>query len=304
MQNADKKKKPRAFLYISLGLDLILAAAKFIAAAFSGSSAMISEGIHSTIDAASQILLIWGVYTSKKQPDEKRPFGYGKELYFWSFIVSLIIFLLGGCISIYEGILRMRRPGVDGAGPWNYIILSLALVLTVISMTNASKAFKKQRGELPFWKAVIRTKDPTTPIVLLGDYGDLMGILIAFAGVYLTHRFNNPVFDGLSSIFIGLILAVISGLLIRESKSLLVGEVPTQNKLAEALQIAGADASVLKVKKHFSTVMAPDHLILIMNIVFRDDLTTTQIAETIERITKNIQKECPTIKQIFMEPVR
>jgi cation diffusion facilitator family transporter len=249
-------------------------------------------------------LLIWGIHTSKKEPDEKRPFGYGKELYFWSFIVSLIIFLLGGCISVYEGILRIQRPGTDGIGPWNYIILGFALVLTLISMLNASKAFKKQRGGLPFWKAVIRTKDPTTPIVLLGDYGDLLGILIAFTGVYLAHRFNNPVYDGLSSIAIGFILALISGLLIRESKSLLVGEVPSQNKLAEALQIAGADSSVVKVKKHFSTVMAPDHLILIMNIVFQDGLSTFQITDTIERITKEIQKECPTIKQIFMEPVK
>jgi cation diffusion facilitator family transporter len=296
--------KSRAFLWISLTTDLLLAAAKFVAAAISGSSAMLSEGIHSVIDASSQILLIWGVRMSKKKPDEKRPFGYGRELYFWSFIVSLIIFLVGGCISIYQGFLRMRRPAAEGSGFWNYIILAVAFVLTLIPMLNASRAFKKQRGGIPFWRAVIGTKDPTTPIILLSDYGDLAGIVIAFLGVYLGHTLKNPIYDGLSSILIGLILTLISGLLIRESKSLLVGEIPAKSKLAEALQIAGADPDVVKIKKHFSTVMAPDNLILVMKTEFKEGLSTSQLVKVIERITDNIQKECPTLQQIFMEPVR
>jgi cation diffusion facilitator family transporter len=296
--------KSRSFIRISLVVDLLLATAKFLAAAFTGSSAMISEGIHSTIDAGSQVLLIWGIRTSKKKPDEKRPFGYGKELYFWSFIVSLIIFLVGGCISIYQGFLRMRRPAAEGSGLWNYIILGIALVLTLVSMLSASKAFKRQRGEVPFWKAVIGTKDPTTLIVLLGDYGDLLGIGIAFIGIFLGHLLKNPVYDGLSSIIIGLTLALISGLLIRESKSLLVGEIPAKSKLAEALQIARADPDVIKIKKHLSTVMAPDYLILVMNTEFKPGLTTEQLTKVIERISQNIQKECPTIQQIFMMPVK
>jgi divalent metal cation (Fe/Co/Zn/Cd) transporter len=198
----------------------------------------------------------------------------------------------------------MRRPPAEGSGTWNYIILGIALVLTLISMLSASKAFKRQRGEVPFWKAVIGTKDPTTLIVLLGDYGDLLGIGIAFLGVFLGHLLKNPVYDGLSSIIIGLTLALISGLLIRESKSLLVGEIPSKSKLAEALQIARADPDIVKIKKHFSTVMAPDYLILVMNTEFKPGLKTEQLAEIIERITRHIQKECPTIQQIFMMPVK
>ena len=296
--------KSRSFIRVSLITDLLLATAKFMAAAFTGSSAMLSEGIHSTIDAGSQVLLIWGIRMSKKKPDDKRPFGYGRELYFWSFIVSLIIFLLGGCISIYQGILRMRRPAATGSGFWNYMILGIAFVLTLIPMLSASKAFKKQRGEIPFWKAVIGTKDPTTPIVLLSDYGDMLGIGIAFTGVFLGHLLKNPLYDGLSSIIIGLTLALISGLLIRESKSLLLGEIPSKNKLEDALQIARADPDIIQIKKHLSTVMAPDYLILVMNTVFKPDLTSEQIAEVIERITKKIQQECPSIQQIFMVPVR
>jgi cation diffusion facilitator family transporter len=296
--------KSRSFIYVALGLDLLLAAAKFIAASFTGSSSMISEGIHSTIDATSQILLIWGINTSKKQADEVRPFGYGKELYFWSFIVSLITFLLGGCISMYEGFLRIKNPILDGNPISDYIILALAFILNLISMRTASKSFKKQRGKTLFWDAVLKTKDPTTLIVLLGDYGDLLGIVIAFIGIYLGHVLKNPLYDGITSIIIGFVLASISVLLIRESKSLLVGETPGKKQLAQALAITELDESVIKVKKHFSTVMSPDHTVLILNTVFKENLTTVQITEAIQRISGNIQKDCSNIKQIFIEPVK
>jgi cation diffusion facilitator family transporter len=295
--------KSRSFIYISLGLDLLLAAAKFIAAGFTGSASMISEGIHSAIDATSQVLLILGINTSKKKADEERPFGYGKELYFWSFIVSLITFLLGGCISMYQGFLRIRNPVLDGNLISDYIILGLAFILNLISMRTASKAFKRQRGKTVFWDAVLKTKDPTTLIVLLGDYGDLAGILIAFVGIFLGHVLKNPVYDGITSIIIGFILASISVLLIRESKSLLVGETPGKKQLAQALAITEADESVIKVKKHFSTVMSPDHVVLILNTVFKENLNTSQITEAIQRISGNIQKGCSNIKQIFIEPV-
>jgi cation diffusion facilitator family transporter len=296
--------KSRSFIYISLGLDLLLAAAKFIAAGFTGSASMISEGIHSSIDATSQVLLILGINTSKKKADEERPFGYGKELYFWSFIVSLITFLLGGCISMYQGFLRIKNPVLDGNLISDYIILGLAFILNLISMRTASKAFKRQRGKTVFWDAVLRTKDPTTLIVLLGDYGDLAGIVIAFIGIFLGHVLKNPVYDGITSMIIGFILASISVLLIRESKSLLVGETPGKKQLAQALAITEADESVIKVKKHFSTVMSPDHVVLILNTVFKENLNTAQITEAIQRISGNIQKGCSNIKQIFIEPVK
>jgi cation diffusion facilitator family transporter len=296
--------KSRSFIYIALGLDLLLAAAKFIAAGFTGSASMISEGIHSTIDATSQILLIWGISTSKKKADEERPFGYGKELYFWSFIVSLITFLLGGCISMYEGFVRIKKPAFEGNPISDYIILGLAFVLNLISMRTASKAFKRQRGKTVFWDAVLKTKDPTTLIVLLGDYGDLLGIGIAFIGIFLGHVLHNPLYDGITSMIIGFILASISVLLIRESKSLLVGETPGKKQLAQALAITESDESVIRVKKHFSTVMSPDHTVLILNTVFKENLTTSQITEAIQRISGDIQKGCSDIKQIFIEPVK
>jgi cation diffusion facilitator family transporter len=295
--------KSRLFLYVSLAVDTLTAVSKFIAAAVTGSSSMLAEGIHSVIDAISQLLLLWGIKTSKKLPDETRPFGYGKELYFWSFIVSLVIFIIGGCISFYEGLLQLNKPEFNANQNWNYIILAIAFVFTMISMVTALKAFNKQRGDMPFFKAVTQSKDPSTFITLLGDVGDLLGLIIAFLGVYLRHLFNNPYYDGIASMCIGIIMIVISLLLVRESKSLLMGETTSRKTLRKIVALTEADVAVVKVKKHFSMYMAPEEILLQLNTVFNDDLTTRQITDAIERITKTIQGEFPRIKQIFIEPV-
>src|ERR1700761_6885340 len=153
--------KSRLFLFISLAVDLSIAVAKFIAAAITGSASMLSEGVHSVIDAISQLLLIWGVKTSTREADAARPFGYGKELYFWSFVVSLIIFLLGGCISVYEGYMRFVNPEMQGNPNWNYAILGIAFLFNAVSLVSALKAFNKQRGDMAFWEAITLSKDPS-----------------------------------------------------------------------------------------------------------------------------------------------
>ena len=295
--------KSRLFVYVSLAVDITIAASKFIAAAITGSSSMISEGIHSVIDAISQLLLIWGIRESRKKADAERPFGYGRELYFWSFIVSLIIFIVGGCIAFYEGVLRLRRPESTSPQAWNYVILAIAFVFNVVSLVTALKAFNKERGHTSFFKAVMQSKDPSIFIVLLGDVGDLAGLVIAFFGVYLARMFHNPYYDGIASMIIGLILIVISALLVRESKSLLMGETTSRRTLRKVVALTEADEAVVRVKKHFSIYMAPEDIILQLNTVFKEDLTTHQITDAIERIIKNIQAEFPRMKQIFIEPV-
>ncbi|WP_461451988.1 cation diffusion facilitator family transporter [Mucilaginibacter sp.] len=295
--------KSKIFLYVSLAVDLSIAISKFIAAAFTGSSSMLSEGVHSVIDAISQLLLIWGVKTSRRSPDAGRPFGYGKELYFWSFIVSLVIFILGGCISFYEGWIRFNKPEFDGTPTWNYIILAIAFVFNLVSMVTALKAFNTQRGAIPFWKAVVGTKDPSTIIVLLGDFGDLLGLFVAFLGVFLGRLFHNPYYDGIASMIIGMILIVISAFLVRESKSLLMGEPTSRKVLRKVIALVQADEDVIKVKKHFSTYMSPEDILIQLNTVFKQDLTTKQITDAIERITKNIKTSFPRMKQVFIEPV-
>jgi len=298
-----QEMKSRSFIYVSLGVDLMIAASKFVAAAITGSSSMISEGIHSIIDAISQVLLLWGFRSSRRQADAARPFGYGKELYFWSFIVSLVIFIVGGCVSFYEGLMRLQRPGFEDNVMWNYAILAIAFIFNLVSLFSALKVFNKQRGDVPFWKAVVNTKNPSTIIVILGDFGDLLGLLIAFLGVFLGRLLHNPYYDAVASMLIGLVLIVISIFLARESKSLLMGETTSRRTLKKVIKLAEADETVIKVKKHFSMYMSPEEILLHMNTVFKDDLTTHQITDAIERITKTIQKEFPRMKQIFIEPV-
>jgi cation diffusion facilitator family transporter len=296
--------KSRSFLYISLTADLLIAISKFVAAGFTGSSSMISEGIHSVIDSISQLLLIWGVKVSKRKADKYRPFGYGRELYFWSFIVSLIIFIVGGCISFYEGLMRFGRPEFTGSVTWNYVILAIALIFTGISMSTALKAFNSERGKTSFWKAVNQSKDPSVFITLLGDAGDLLGLFIAFFGIFLGRYYHNAHFDGAASMLIGIVLIIVSLILVRESKSLLMGETTSRKTLRRIVAIAEEDASVVKVKRHFSMYLSPEEVILQLHAVFKSDLTTVQITDAIERIMEQIKKEFPRIKQIFIEPVK
>jgi len=293
----------RFFIYVSLVVDSLIAIFKFIAAYFTRSSSMLSEGIHSLIDLSSQLLLIWGIRTSRKSPNSKRPFGYGREFYFWSFIVSLVIFTMGGCISFYEGFLRLYRPQMEGNVSWNYAVLAFAFVFNMISMFAALKAFNKRRRDIPFWEAVIKTKDPSTIIVLLGDFGDLLGLIVAFLGIFLGRMMNKPYYDGAASMIIGVILIVTSAVLIRESKSLLMGETTSRKTLQRIIKLTEADIAVIKVKKHFSTYLSPEEVLLQLNTVFKDGLTTHEITDAIQRIIKNIKNEFPRIKQIFIEPV-
>ncbi len=265
---------------------------------------MVSEGIHSIIDAVSQLLLIWGMKTSARKPDLSRPFGYGKELYFWSFIVSLMIFVLGGCLSVYQGVLRLEHPVLDNKQAWDYAVLAIAFVFTSISLYAATKEFNRQRGKVFFWRAIIQTRDPSTIIVLLGDVGDMLGLLVAFFGVFLGRLYDSPYYDAAASVLIGIILITISAVLVRESKSLLLGESTSRKTLRKVIMLAQADEAVIKVKKHFSTYMSPEEVLLQLNTVFKDDLTTRQITDAIERITSAIQKDFPRFKQIFIEPVK
>jgi len=295
--------KSRLFIYVALAADLAIAITKFFGAALTGSSAMISEGIHSIIDSANQILLLIGIKKSKKKADEKRPFGYGKELYFWSFIVSLLIFSLGGCVSFYEGILRLKKPVVEDNQTWNYIVLALAFIFTAITAGITLKKFNTQRGDLGFWQAVKESKDPSVFIVLLGDLGDLIGLVIAFLGVYLGHLLHNSYYDGIASMIIGVMLIGISGLLLRECRSLLMGESIGKKTLRNIIALAEADPSVVRVKRHFSMYMAPDEVVLQLIAVFDKDLKTQEITEAIQRVIKHIQEKFPRVKQIFIEPV-
>lgn len=291
-------------VYSALAANLAIAVTKFIAAGVTGSSAMISEGIHSLVDTANEILLLLGIKKSKKPPDKKRPFGYGKELYFWAFIVSILIFGLGGGISFYEGIMHLQHPSPLTNPQWNYVVLASAFVFDGISFITAFKEFNRQRGSLPFWKAVKRSKDPSTFVVLFEDAADLLGLIVAFLGVFLGHLFNSPLFDGIASVIIGIILTIISILLARESRSLLMGESIDETILKTVITITEADPAVAMVNVNpLSMYMAPEEVVLLLPTVFHIHLTTPELTNAVDRITSQIQNRYPHITQIFITVV-
>jgi len=290
-------------IYTALAANLLIAVTKLVAAVFTGSSAMVSEGIHSLVDTSNEVLLLLGISKSQKPADEARPFGYGRELYFWSFVVSLLFFALGGGFSIYEGIEHLMNPEEVRNPIWNYIVLGIALVFDGISFITAIKEFKRQRGDTPFWKAVHDSKDPSTFVVLFEDAADVIGILIAFTGILLGQLLQNPYLDGIASIMIGLLLTAVAILLVRESRSLLMGETPPQEELQSVIQIAESDPMVNTITQHLSTYLAPEEVILVLKIRFIPQAGNAQITDAINSIRTAVQNRYPHYKQLFIEPV-
>lgn len=238
-------------IYSALAANLLIAITKFIAGAITNSSAMISEGVHSVVDTVNQVLLLMGIKQSKKPPDALRPFGYGKELYFWSFIVSILIFGLGGGISIYQGYIHIRHPEPPGNPFWNYIVLALSIVFEGASLIISIKAFNKVRGSQSWWQAIRRSKDPANFLVLFEDSAAVAGLVVVMVCVYLSHAFSRPYLDGVASMIVGVLLIIVSLLLARESRSLLMGEgiAPiTQQRLKDLTE---KDPAVLKVLNVF-----------------------------------------------------
>ena len=288
-------------IYSALIANLLIAATKFVAAVITGSSAMVSEGIHSVVDTANEVLLLLGLKRSKRKADAQRPFGYGKELYFWSFIVSILIFAVGGGISFYEGISHLQHPTPIEDPLWNYIVLGFALLFDGISFIISLKSFNKYRGDQPFWSSVKKSKDPSSFVVLFEDAADVLGLMVAFAGVYLGHQFNNPYYDGIASIIIGVLLTAISVILTRESRSLLMGETASAHLLDQAIAIAEKNDAVVKVSQQLSMVMAPDEILLVLKTKFRQDISGECIVASANAIKKEIQAAQPCFKQIFIE---
>jgi cation diffusion facilitator family transporter len=290
-------------IYSALFANLLIAITKFVAAAVTGSSAMISEGIHSLVDTGNEILLLYGMKKSQKPADSIRPFGYGKELYFWAFIVSVLIFAVGGGISFYEGVTHILHPEHMNDPKWNYIVLAFAFVFDGISLITAVKDFNRQRGSTPFWKYVRISKDPTTFVVVFEDAADVIGLLVAFLGVFLGHYLNNPYFDGAASIVIGLLLTFISIMLAKESRSLLMGESADAGLLTEICAIVENDPSTKKAHHQLSMYLAPEELLLLLKVSFQGELNSEQVACSIDRIRLSIQEAHPAIKQIYIQPV-
>jgi cation diffusion facilitator family transporter len=293
-------EKPIA-VYGAMAGNFTIAIAKFTAAGFTGSSAMISEGIHSLVDTGNQALLLLGIKKGKQPPDATHPFGYGKELYFWSLIVAILLFGIGGGMSIYEGITHVLHPSELRDPTWNYVVMGIAVVIEAVAWTIALREFMPMIGEKGVWHAMRTTKDPTVLTVLGEDTAALLGLIVAFLGVYLGHRYEAPYLDGVASIIIGLILAVVALFLTYESRGLLIGESADRKIIDEIHKLVEADGAVERAARPLTMHMGPHNILLNLDIQFRPELSTAELMTSIDRLEKQIRQEQPDVKRIFIE---
>ncbi|REG82272.1 cation diffusion facilitator family transporter [Algoriphagus antarcticus] len=288
-------------IYAAIVANFAIAIAKFVAASISGSSAMISEGIHSLVDTGNGGLLLFGIHKSKKPADDNHPFGHGKELYFWSLIVAILIFSIGGGMSLYKGISHISDPAPLTDPFWSYVVLGLAFLFEGAALFFALKNFKKQKGDNSWWRAIKLSKDPGSFAVILEDAGALLGLLVAFAGLFLGHYFNDARYDAYASILIGLLLAVIAVILAIESKGLLIGEGANPKMSDSILKIVLEDESVDKAKKPLTMYFGPRDVFLAIDIRFEKNQSSLDIEKAVCRLEKDIRLKHPIVKRIFLE---
>jgi cation diffusion facilitator family transporter len=292
----------RAAIYGALAANAAIAATKFTVAAITGSSAMLSEGIHSLVDSGNSVLLLIGVRRSRQPASPTHPFGHGKELYFWSLIVAVLIFGVGGGFSVYEGIQHVRNPNPLEDAHWNYIVLAAAAVFESISFAIAWRQFSRERGDTPFWQALHASKDPATYTVLAEDGAALVGLGFAALGVFFSHQLDMPRIDGVASIAIGLLLAGVAVLLVRESRGLLIGE-GIRPETARGIQaIAQAERGVTQVGPILSMYVGAEDVLVTFDLTFKSDIPAAEVAAAIRRIEHEIRARYPKVRRIFLEP--
>jgi cation diffusion facilitator family transporter len=289
-------------VYAALAGNLAIALVKFVAAYITNSSAMFSEAIHSVVDTLNEILLLYGMKKSQQPANYKHPFGYGRELYFWAFIVALMVFALGAIVSIYQGIQHVLHPEAMLNPTINYIVLSIAILCEGTSWLVALKAFRKVKGKQGYFEAFRHSKDPTTFTVLFEDTAALCGLLIALIGIYLAHALNIPELDGMASILIGLVLAVSAILLARETKGLLLGETADPQLRNDILLIAQEDKAVQSANGVLTEQMGAHQVLASLSLEFEDNLSSDDIEACVNRIEAKIKQIHPEIVALFIKP--
>jgi len=291
-------------LWMALAANLGIAASKFVAAAITGSSAMLTEGVHSVVDSTNQLLLMWGRRQARKPPDKHHPFGYGRELYFWSFVVAVLVFALGAGVSIYEGIVHILAPEAAVSPLIAYAVLLVAFLLEGWSTLGAFTEFRTAKGELGWFEAIRRSKDPPTFIVLLENGAAMAGIVAAAVGVFLSQLTRNPVFDGAASILIGLILGLTALLLARESKGLLIGE-SADPELVEGLRaLAVRQPGVVGVGHVLTVHSAPDQVTVMINVDFRDDMPAGEVERIVGATEREARSRWPQVRRLYVRPMQ
>jgi cation diffusion facilitator family transporter len=297
MANPSSKKA----IFAALAGNSLIAITKFAAAAVTGSSAMFSEAIHSVVDTGNQCLLLYGIKRSNRPADRSHPFGYGMELYFWTFVVAILIFGLGAGISIYEGIAKVQHPHPITDPTINYYVLGFAMIFEGAAWYIAFKEFSKSKGSLGLITAVRRSKDPTIFTVLFEDTAAIIGLAVAMAGIFLSDFLGLPILDGVASIIIGIILATTAALLAYECKGLLTGEAASDVVVSGIKWIIGENPFILHVNEVLTLHLGPRDILLTVSLDFKDNLSSRQVEEAITSFETRIKEKFPEITRVFIE---
>ena len=295
--------EPPIVVYGAMAANLIIAIVKFVAALITGSSAMLSEGIHSVVDTANEALLLLGVRQSRRPADTSHPFGYGQVLYFWGLIVAIILFGAGGGMSVYEGITHIANPAEITDPTWNYIVLVIAAVAEGASWTIALREFLHDKpSDEGFFQALGAHKDPTVFTVLAEDSAALTGLVLAFLGVFFSHRLGLPILDGVASIAIGGVLIGVATFLAYQAHGLLVGEGVDEKTRAAMRALAESQPGIVKVEGPITMYLGPDEILLALVVQLQPELTADEVVAVINHVERRIHEAYPAVKHIFVEP--
>ena len=263
---------------------------------------MLTEGFHSIVDSGNEVLLLYGKHSARRPADHQHPFGYGRELYFWSFVVAILIFAVGAGVSIYEGYQHIVSPEELTSPLLNYIVLAVSFCMEGTSWSLALRSFAATKGDMGWWQALRHSKDPSTFIVLFEDSAALIGLIVAAIGVWASHALDDPRIDGVASIVIGLVLALVAGLLARESKGLLIGERADSNVIARVHDIVAADDAVSSVNHVRTLHTAPESVFVAISADFDDDMTMGDAEDLIERLEQALRDAMPELASIYIRP--
>lgn len=283
----------------AIGGNLAIAVTKFVAAAFTGSAAMLSEAIHSVVDTGNGALMLFGIHKSGKPPDFDHPFGHGRELYFWTLIVAILIFAVGGGMSAYEGILHIQHPTPSQNPAWSYAVLGCAFVFEGTTWVFGWKAFNVERGGRGVLEAIHESKDPTSFSVLLEDSAALIGLVVAFAGIFLGRLLGLPFLDGVASLIIGLMLCAVAVLMVYESKGLLIGEGLDRETLKQLRALVEADKDVERVQHLYTLYLGAREVLLTIELRFYSTISAREVRGAVSRLRRDIKAQRPDITRIF-----
>lgn len=288
-------------IYAALIGNGLIAVTKFFASFYTGSSAMMSEAVHSVVDTGNQGLLLFGIKRANRPKDERHPFGYGMEIYFWAFVVAILIFAVGAGVSIYEGIHKLQHPETISSPHINYLVLGAAMIFEGVAWYIAYKEFGKMKGNQSLFEAVRHSKDPTVFTVLFEDSAAMLGLMTAFIGIFIASTFGVLWADGAASIVIGIILAATAVVLAFETKGLLIGEAASPALIQSIEEIVQKDRSILHVNELRSMHMGPSDILLALSLDFQDDISAGQVETQISKLEQEIKTKHNEIKHLFIE---